>query len=551
MIKKTPSLRPVVILLLILTMAAILRLQHIRADPPPLLVHLTKSAGIYFDEAMYCHNARNKVLFDKWMMDDWNPLLYNAILTGIYFTGFKLFGISMVTVKIINIIFGLLGVVFLYLAVRRYLSEAYALGLAALLAFDYYWVMYNRIGLLENFTTLFFILSAYFLIKSKEKAIHMVLVGIFVALTVLSKYLYFYFFLAAAIAVVYQAWQTKRWRQVLNFLAGAFAVLAAWFFLIYLPLASSFQKIGTGWMDLSWPETVGKVFFNLYRNNLSRYMSLIPLLFIAGLLFTAMVLVRLWKKNPPPDVLEIFVFLWMAGTFFQMAILNYQPMRYFLNLVPALLFAVSLALKNRDWLRAQARQIRWVFLILGAFFYKFWIGLVIPPSAFFAFNFWPVRILLYMAMVAVFLLWLRRSPRLDRVGSIYILVSLILASFLTYYAHFYRQPVYRLESAARRMSSLPEGSVLMGNEAPRLGLETPFKFFPAFEGWFNDVNPFHIHHPTHLLVLDKFWGGEIVWIRRKFPEIAERMILHKRFPVWDTSISLYKVVYPSINTDIK
>jgi hypothetical protein len=120
-----------------------------------------------------------------------------------------------------------------------------------------------------------------------------------------------------------------------------------------------------------------KVFFNIYRNYLPRYMSLMPVLFVIGLLFSAMVLVRLRKKNPRPDLLELFVFLWLAGTFVEVVILNYQPLRYYLPIAPGLFLALSLVLKNLAWLREHKKEILWVFLLLAAFFYRFWIGLVI------------------------------------------------------------------------------------------------------------------------------------------------------------------------------
>ncbi len=531
-------------LLLILALAAILRLQHLKADPPPLLVHLTNSAGIYFDEAMYCHNARNKLLFDTWMTDDWNPLLYNSVLTGIYYAAFKLFGLSIVTMKTVNILFGLLGIVFLHLAIRRFLSFSFALGFAFLFAVDYYWTMYNRIGLLENFSTLFFIISCYFAVRAKDKPLHMVFLGICVALTVLSKYLFFYLFFGALLAVITHAWQNGKWRDLLRFLAGAASVLLVWFFAVFLPLASSFRKIGSGWLDLSWPETIGQLFFNIYRNNMHRYMSLVPLLFIVSLLFSASVLVRLWKRNPAPDLAELFVVLWLAGTFLQMAILNYQPLRYYLNIVPALFFAASLAIKNRPWMRTHAFPILMLFLALAPLFYRFWIGLVKYPSAFFAFNYLGMRFLIYAAILASLWMWLKSSPRFDRIAIPSIFIVLAVSSLTVYYSQFYKEPVYQLQSISNSIGQLPPDSVIMGNEAPRLALETGFRLFPAFEGWFNDQDPFREQRPTHLLTLDKYWGGEIRWIQRRFPYVANQLKRLRQFPLWDSTVSLYKVSYP-------
>jgi 4-amino-4-deoxy-L-arabinose transferase-like glycosyltransferase len=531
-------------LLLIVTLAAVLRLQHIKADPPPLLVHLTNSAGIYFDEAMYCHNARNKLLFDTWMTDDWNPVLYNGILTGIYYGGFKLFGLSIVTMKVVNIVFGLLGILFLYLAIRNTLSLPYALGFGFLFAVDFYWTMYNRVGLLENFSTLFFIISYSFSVRAKDKPRNMMLFGVCVALAVLSKYLFFYFFFAALAAVAYRAWQDRKWRDLLSFLAGTMTVLLIWFFSVFIPLASSFRKIGSGWLDLSWPESIGQFFFNIYRNNMHRYMSLVPLFFIVALLFSAAVIVRLWKRNPPPELPELFVVLWLAGSFLQMAILNYQPLRYYLNIIPALFFAVSLAIKNRPWMRAHAIPIFLVFLALAPLFYRFWIGLVKYPSALFAFNYRGVRFLIYAAILIALWMWLKSGPGFDRIATACIFGVLALSSLTIYYAQFYKKPVYQLQTISNSLRQLPPDSVLMGNEAPRLALETGFRLFPAFEGWFNDRDPFHEQRPTHLLTLDKYWGGEIKWIKRRFPEIATRLKLLRQFPLWDTTVSLYKVNYP-------
>jgi 4-amino-4-deoxy-L-arabinose transferase-like glycosyltransferase len=478
------------------------------------------------------------------MTDDWNPVLYNGILTGIYYGGFKLFGLSIVTMKVVNIVFGLLGILFLYLAIRNTLSLPYALGFGFLFAVDFYWTMYNRVGLLENFSTLFFIISYSFSVRAKDKPRNMMLFGVCVALAVLSKYLFFYFFFAALAAVAYRAWQDRKWRDLLSFLAGTMTVLLIWFFSVFIPLASSFRKIGSGWLDLSWPESIGQFFFNIYRNNMHRYMSLVPLFFIVALLFSAAVIVRLWKRNPPPELPELFVVLWLAGSFLQMAILNYQPLRYYLNIIPALFFAVSLAIKNRPWMRAHAIPIFLVFLALAPLFYRFWIGLVKYPSALFAFNYRGVRFLIYAAILIALWMWLKSGPGFDRIATACIFGVLALSSLTIYYAQFYKKPVYQLQTISNSLRQLPPDSVLMGNEAPRLALETGFRLFPAFEGWFNDRDPFHEQRPTHLLTLDKYWGGEIRWIKRRFPEIAARLKLLRQFPLWDTTVSLYKVNYP-------
>jgi hypothetical protein len=110
-----------------------------------------------------------------------------------------------------------------------------------------------------------------------------------------------------------------------------------------------------------------------------------------------------------------------------------------------------------------------------------------------------------------------------------------------YVRHFYLAPTYDVERASRFFEALPPGSVVMGQEAPRLTLGTPFKALLSYENWFNDRDPFSRFKPTHLVVLDRFGGAEEGWIRRRFPETAARFELVRRFKVWDTTMTLYRV----------
>jgi hypothetical protein len=81
----------------------------------------------------------------------------------------------------------------------------------------------------------------------------------------------------------------------------------------------------------------------------------------------------------------------------------------------------------------------------------------------------------------------------------------------------------------------------MGQEAPRLTLETPFQALMAYENWFNDRDPFVRYKPTHLLVLNRFGDTELRWIKRKFPETASGFREVRKFRVWDTTVTLFQV----------
>jgi hypothetical protein len=114
-------------------------------------------------------------------------------------------------------------------------------------------------------------------------------------------------------------------------------------------------------------------------------------------------------------------------------------------------------------------------------------------------------------------------------------------SLFLYDAYFYRKPTYHLEAASRFMETLPAGSVVMGQEAPRLTLGTRFKAVLSYENWFNDQDPFKRYAPNYLLVLDRFGDAEMGWIRRKFPDVAASLRFVRAFRIWDTTVSLYRV----------
>jgi 4-amino-4-deoxy-L-arabinose transferase-like glycosyltransferase len=529
-------------LALILIIAAGLRIQHIKADPPLILPALSGSAGVYFDEGIYCHNARNKILFGRWIMDEWNPLVYNAPLTLIYFLGFKLFGISIVTVKVINILFSLLGILLFHAGLRTYVSSGQALALSGLFALDFYGLMYNRIGLLENFSSLCFLLSFFLFVRARGRHGLTFVLGLTVTLTALSKYLFLYFLISTLLAIAYQARRRSDLRLLVSFLAGGLAVGLPWFFGIYLPFRTTFSKIGSGWGMLSLPRSFSQVWSNLVHNPLARYFQLLPTAALLLILFGGLMLVRFLRSKGADRLreLDFFIFLWIAGAVLSMGILNYRPLRYYLPMWPALYLAISLLIKDRDWIRTQSRWFWPLALIPAALFIPLFGYLTTRPSAFFIFPL-VLRAFIYLSLAGVVLYFIVRPPALKRYLEGLVLAVMLGTSLFLYVGNFYLHPTYQLEAASRYLETLPPGSVLMGQEALRLTLGTPVKALMTYENWFNDEDLFVRYQPTHLIVLDKFGDMEMGWIKRKYPEIAPRLDLVRKFPVWNTTMSLYRV----------
>ena len=529
-------------LILLLVIAALFRLQHIKADPPFVLAQISGSAGIYFDEGIYSHNARNKILFGKWITDEWNPLVYNAPLTLIYYVAFRLFGISILSVKAVNIIFGLLGILLFHGGLRRYLKAGAALALTVIFAFDFYWLMYNRLGLLENFSTLCFLLAFYLFVCSEQKRWPVFFLGLTAAVAALSKYLFIYFLISTLLAVAYRAWRRSDIRYFLVFLAGGFAIGLPWFLGIYLPFRSTFSKIGSGWGMLSLPRSIGQAIRNLLHNPLPRYLQLMPLAGVLLIIFGAWAILKIVRLRTMqrPNGLDVFVSLWIAGAVLSIGLLNYRPLRYYLPLLPAIYLAVSLLIRDRDWIRSEWRRFWPLAILAAALSFPLLRFITAAHSAFLIFPFF-MRWAVLLSLAGIVIFFSAASPTWKTTAATAIFAVSLCCSLFLYFDQFYRRPSYRLEAASRFMETLPAGSVVMGQEAPRLTLGTRLRAILAYENWFNDRDPFQRYAPNYILVLDRFGDAELGWMRRKFPDITAHFLRLRRFPVWDTTVSLYRV----------
>ena len=77
--------------LLILLLALAARTVHLTADPPK---DLCWSLGVFFDEGVYNHNARNQLLFGEWRLDEWNDFYYSAVSTWVKYEVMRVIGVG-------------------------------------------------------------------------------------------------------------------------------------------------------------------------------------------------------------------------------------------------------------------------------------------------------------------------------------------------------------------------------------------------------------------------------------------------------------------------
>lgn len=517
-----------------------IRVVHLKADPPHMIHTISNSVGIAFDEGTYAVNARNKILYGQWLMDEWNAFIFNAPLAFIYYISFLIFGVNITVVKLINVALSLVTIFFVFLILRKKFNLWLAFSLSLIFSCNFYYLVYNRAGLLGTFTLLCQVLTCYFLIQSQKKESLALWVGFFGFLAAVTKPIYATFFIAALISVAMIAWTNKRKTPLIRFAWGSIPPLALWILLIYIPYAAPYNKIALAMKKLSGMGGIKTSWINIQKNLIPKIFSLYPILLLMAILFISLLLFKLVRRQKiQPE--HLLVLLWSVSHFLAVGIMSYRPFRYHFPFILAfhlaMFFLIELIQKEKP------KPLPILLISLGLillFFRNLWPYLFSNPIFFSQYPF-PIRLLIFTGLLTVIacLFLYHHKPQ-----SMPILLTLMLAPQLLASATLYTQhilhPAYRLERMSNYVKTLPPGTVLMGQNAVRLTFDSPHRGIQAAKTWWNDENPFQ-HNITHVVTIPR-WTYELSWIKKDYPNIFKTLKLLQEFPYWTKKIQIYRLV---------
>ena len=132
------------------------RLIALTADPPPWL---SWSTGLSTDEGYYTLDARHEALFGTLAPGNFHDRLLSPLLSVLQQGVFTLFGPGLMQARLISVIFGLLTIWVFWLALRRaYDPRTADLG-ALFLGFAPPFALYNRLALQETPTVFWLVLA--------------------------------------------------------------------------------------------------------------------------------------------------------------------------------------------------------------------------------------------------------------------------------------------------------------------------------------------------------------------------------------------------------
>ncbi|MGH7702136.1 MAG: hypothetical protein ACREMO_03530, partial [Gemmatimonadales bacterium] len=343
----------------LLVLVLLPRVLALGADPP---------ADFHFhfldDEGWWAHNAYLHARFGRWVMDDLNPSLfaapaYTVVLAGVY----RAFGIGLAQTRLLSGLSGFLTCLLLYVLLRTRLSPGRALVPALSLGLSYFMLSNNRVGFTESFQLLLITASFAAIVHSARHSGWAVTGGVCFVLALLAKPS------AIAMAPVFVGFWAAHFlfarrlgfavpfsfRSPVLFSLAALGTLLSVAILLVLPnwdavkaaLAVNLRMAYAGTGDarillFGW-EGLGLVVNGFFIQS--------------AVLLLAVVLVAIGRLagtiRTPPDLTELFSWVWLVGTLLFLAAQRYQPDRRFLLLMPPVAIVASLALREGVYLPAR------------------------------------------------------------------------------------------------------------------------------------------------------------------------------------------------------
>jgi len=356
----------------------ILRFIAINADQPPEYLFGTSN----YDEGIWAHSARNKILFGKWVMDEWNPLFINPTFTLTLYLFFYMFGVGVAQARLVNILFSIASLILLYKSLRLGYNKKIAMIGTFLLSYNILYFMFSRSALIEVFTMFFMILTFYFWIKASKKPVYFFLVSIALFLTFLAKSTTIMFIVGAIFCFILYLVSQRRNRNISNFKRSTFYFLSGLFLCTIFYLVFYFIPYFDNIIESNFPifsqRLVGSnvgisikygitgiqsvLLSSAYRlillGNLYSFLASMP---IEAILFSVSFLAFLpnlmgnFKKESVK--IDFFVFSWLITGILYFFIFDFPLRRMMLIIIPMIIFAsksfenITINLKPKNFLK--------------------------------------------------------------------------------------------------------------------------------------------------------------------------------------------------------
>jgi len=379
----------IVVLLLVVLVP---RVAALGADPPTG----GDLGGAFWDEGVWARNARQHVVFGRWIIDEVNPAmfvapLYTVALAGVY----QIAGVGLAQTRLLSGIAGFLTCLIVYGVLRTRGSVRYSLPAALVLGTTYFVVTNDRVGFTESFQL--FLITATFAaaVLSVDRPWWAAASGVCFALSLLAKPS------AAVMGLVMAGFWLAHWdltrrrafqpafslRQPVLFCAAGSVVLLAVLLLLVFPHWEAVRQqltisLKEAFEEASHPAEDRVSFFGwgglgMSMNGFFREMVIF---LAAALVFLVSRVTRMVKR--PADIVELLCWSWLVIGLLFLARQSYQPDRRFLFLAPAVAILACLGVQEGGMVlpggKALTALVWWRRVLVGGLVGGF-IGFYIQP----------------------------------------------------------------------------------------------------------------------------------------------------------------------------
>lgn len=576
---------------MIILLGAYLRLSHLSADPPP---DLTWSLSSYTDEGAIVINARNKVLWGEWKMDDFFRMGISPLLSLSYFFIFKTAGIGFIQIRILPVFLSLGTILLAFFMLKREGNPKGALLSSFFLATAYIYIMHNRLALEETSLLFFLLLSLFFVQLGQVKKLYFIIGGVAFTLGVLfTKISGLFFFPVIILEIFRRSWMEKEEikKKILEnlFYFGLGIAIAGivWLLLVFLPYKDAvigYIQAGALKSAAGQAEDLGAFLKSLITLGVSdKLFTRMFFIFILSFLYIFYWIRNIREKIKAKSSMEFVCVFWLIAGMLFLSIPNYHPIRYQLILLPPMCILSGLFVE-KIW-EAQKIKISGSRNLLNLIF-QFGVLVVFIYSLYFSIILYVlVHYQSFYGTVSTFSSdpnnWFREVSRLAQDYSALVGRSIILALvvtggllglslikklkqglifpkslrftlvafmiFLATFSHLKQYSVwsgnltYDLSNISKDLGSLSPGSVIAGPWAATLSLQTPHRAI-IMQDFANKEKVIERFKPSHLIIFKDGW--EEKYFRETYPELMSKAILLKEYPVhtqYDQPLLLYEL----------
>lgn len=557
---------------------------RINAPTADLPAHITFSGSTLTDEGNQCHNSRSKALYGEWYPDDWRISNYNPILPWIKYAIFKVCGVGMLQMRLVSYLFAALSLLFFFLTLKSYLHHNFKFVLLGtfLLGINFLYVMYNKIGTFETSIIFWLILTLYFLEKYRrqQKPIFLLLAGASTFMTFIFKSIMAYILplpFAAYILMHLLATGEKRislkkgLQNILFIIIGILILLIPWYLFHYLPnrewiISAPGQYMG----KLMFPRSLEVAFRNFLTFPWKGQFYKIPIVWLSAILFVPLFFRRLLRKQAKLTEIGYVLFFFAHTVVF--FIMSYRPTRYFIPVIPAMVFMTVVLFEHGSRLPQQEQEsavyrpsgkillftVDTLWLALAAYFCliplfsRYILSVSLPSlSVFYVIVCAAVIGAIYLLKHLYHKLSWKPGTGNDKLKYVFtsLIVLMIGISFVInmgYYLQWNANKTYTIRNMSGELGEKLENAYIGGMTSTVAVLENRHKalwLYPNFVNW--DKSTFEKYPLTHAL-LGTDVSHEIIHFFNQWPERMARARLLKVYSIKDYFLHLYSFVEPYI-----